>query len=411
MRFLVFTQYFPPEIGAPSTRLAAVITALRRRGHEVEVVTAMPNYPNGEISLEYRGRFYMFDNWSGVPVHRVWMYAATGAGFKRLIGYLSFTIFSSFGLFRAERPDFLFVESPPLFLSLPAFIYSRLKRVPYIFNVADLWPDSLVSVGYDIDSPFIRMARYLEKWSYCKAAYVIALTEGIKSTLLKDKNVAESKVLFLPNGVDTEMFQPREPDQTLVREQGFVKKKVILYAGNIGLAQGLDVAIEAMNILQESHADVLLCFIGDGSDKVRLETLVRSNHMKNIVFLRSQPPEFVSRLYNISIAGFVSLKKDKLFEGARPSKMFPIMASQKPVIYSADGEGAEIIRKAEAGLVTPAGDVGMLAEAIARIADDAELREQLGKSGREYVERHLKWDILVGRWLGQLDNATVSFKR
>src|SRR5205807_9750314 len=163
VRFLILTQYFPPEHGAPQVRLAAFARELRRLGHEVEVATAMPNYPTGEIFDGYRKAFYLREDWEGVPVHRVWLYASMGAGFKRLVNYGSFTATSLLALWRARRPDYLFVESPPLFLSLPAILAATVWRVPVIFNVADLWPDSVRELGIMKDGPILRAAERLER--------------------------------------------------------------------------------------------------------------------------------------------------------------------------------------------------------------------------------------------------------
>jgi len=402
VRFLILTQYFAPEIGAPSIRFAALIRALRKHGHDIEVVTAMPNYPKGRIFPDYRGRFYMRETRDGATVHRVWLYGALGTGVSRLISYLSFTLLCLMGLFKARRPDYLFVESPPLFLGLPAVLYSRIKGVPFIFNVADLWPDSLVSVGYDAPSIFVRLAERLEAWTYRKAAFVNAVTEGIADVLHLQKGVPERKILFLPNGVDTELFRPRPPDRKLAEELGLVDKKIILYAGNMGVAQGLDVVVDAMALVAGRAPDILFVFIGDGSEKQRIASRVHELGLDNIRFLDPRPPEAIGPLYDLAIAGFASLKKDKLMEGARPSKIFPIMACAKPVIYSADGEGARLVEEAGAGLVTPAGDAEALSRVMLRLADDPDLARELGRNGCAYVQTNLDWFVLAGRWLDQL---------
>ncbi len=402
MRFLILTQYFAPEIGAPSIRFAALIRALRKHGHDVEVVTAMPNYPKGRIFPDYRGRFYMRENRDGVIIHRVWLYGALGTGLPRLMSYLSFTMLCLVGLFKARRPDYLFVESPPIFLGVPAVLYSRIRRVPFIFNVADLWPDSLISVGYDARSTFVRLAERLEAWIYCKAAFVNAVTEGIADVLRHQKGVPEKKILFLPNGVDTELFRPRSPNQKLAEELGLVGKKIILYAGNMGVAQGLDVVVDAMALVADRDPDILFVFIGDGSEKQRIANRVRELGLNNIRFLDPRPPEAIGPLYDLAVAGFASLKKDKLMEGARPSKIFPVMACAKPVIYSADGEGARLVEEAGAGLVAPAGDAKALSQAILRLTNEPELARELGRKGCAYVQSHLDWFVLAGHWLEQL---------
>ena len=148
MRFVILSQYFPPEIGGAQTRLKSLATELIRRGHEVEIVTSFPNYPKGELFPGYQKGFYRRENWEGLTLHRVWLYPAVGSGLKRLLNYVSFTLTSFFGLMRCKRPDYIFVESPPLFLSVPAWVMSLLWRSPFIFNVADLWPDVIVDQGF-----------------------------------------------------------------------------------------------------------------------------------------------------------------------------------------------------------------------------------------------------------------------
>jgi putative colanic acid biosynthesis glycosyltransferase WcaI len=176
VRVLILTQYFPPEHGAPQVRLAAFVRVLSHLGHEVEVATAMPNHPTGAIFDGYRGALYRREEWEGVPVHRVWVYASIGAGWKRLMNYASFAATALVALLRARRPDYLFVESPPLFLSLPAMLAAMLWRVPMIFNVADLWPDTVRELGIIKGGPVLRAAERLERWTYRRATYVNALS-------------------------------------------------------------------------------------------------------------------------------------------------------------------------------------------------------------------------------------------
>jgi glycosyltransferase involved in cell wall biosynthesis len=403
MRFLFLTQYFPPEIGASQVRLGAFTRELVRLGHEVEVVTALPNYPHGRVFPGYRGRLFMRDRWEGIPVHRVWSYAALGGGVKRMLNYGSFTATVLLGVLRARRPDYIFVESPPLFLSVPAYIASRLTRAPFIFNVADLWPDSVREMGILKDGPLLRFAEWLEKWTYPRAGFVNAVTEGIRDVLIEKKGVPPERVLFLPNGVDTALFRPDEPDTQLAEELGLQGRRVILYAGTLGLAQGLDVALDALKMIRDELPEVLLLFIGSGSDRARLERLVESEKLPNVRFMDPRDLAFVARLYSVAFAGFASLKNLPLFDGARPSKIFPVMAAGKPVIYSGAGEGARLIEKANAGVVVPPEDPAALAEAIRALVWDPARAAELGRNGRRFAEQNLAWSALVGDWLRQLE--------
>jgi putative colanic acid biosynthesis glycosyltransferase WcaI len=405
VRFLILTQYFPPEIGAPQVRLAAFARHMRRLGHAVEVVTGMPNYPTGRMFPEYRRALYRQEQWEGIPVHRVWLYASMGAGVKRLVNYGSFAVTALLGLARARRPDYLFIESPPLLLSVPGLLAAKLWRTPVIFNVADLWPDSVRELGILKDGAVLRAAEWLERWTYARATYVNAMTEGIRATLIERKGVPLHKVLHLINGVDTETFRPGPAEPDLARELGWEGKRVFLYAGTLGLAQGLTVALDAMASLRDRAPEVLLAFFGDGSERQELETAARERGLPNVRFYGARPPEYIARLYRCAWAGFASLKDLPLFDGARPSKIFPAMASGKPVVYSGSGEGGRLIERAGAGLVVRPNDPAALAGAIARLSADPALAADLGARGRRFVEAELTWPALLTRWLEDLNAA------
>ena len=408
MRFLILTQYFPPEVGAPQVRLAAVARELGRLGHEVEVVTAMPNYPTGRVRPEYRCSLYRKGVWEGHTVHRVWLWASVGTGVSRLVNYLSFALISGIGMARARRPDCLFVESPPLFLGVTAALASRAWRVPFVFNVADLWPDSVRELGIVSNPGLLRLAEWLERWIYARAAFVNAVTEGIRTALIENKGVDPARVLLLPNGVDTELFRPRISDDSLANELGVRGKKVLLYAGTVGVAQGLDTAVAAMGIVAREEPGVVLMLVGDGSDKPRLVQEVERRGLRNVLFLDSRSPEQIARLYSLAYAGFASLKGVNLFDGARPSKVLPAMASGKPVIYSGAGEGAREIIQNGCGLVVPPDDSTALAIAICTLARDPVLAEQLGQKARAYAHRQCGWQRIVEDWAAQVERRVRS---
>jgi colanic acid biosynthesis glycosyl transferase WcaI len=401
MRFLFITQYFPPEVGAPQARLASLVHELLRDGHEVEIVTAMPNYPNGSIFSDYRGRFYRRERWEDVIVHRTWLYACVGAGPKRILNYLSFTLTSLLGILRSRKADCVFVESPPLFLTIPGFLISRLWKAVFVFNVADLWPDSVQQLGLMDDGIMLRVARALESWSYRKADYVNAVTHRMKQILLNEKGLAAEKLLFLPNGVDTEVFRDRPPDIELVRSLGLEGKNVVLYAGNHGYIAGLETALQAAKLV-ENLPNIHFLFVGGGSEKARLTRLARELDLKNTTFLDPVPLSELPRFMSIASCCLVTLRDCPLSEIARPAKTFVMMASGKPIVLSAAGESTQIVRDAEGGIVVPPGNPEAVAKAIIELDRNPALARALGANGRKYVERNFRWQDLIRSWLAQL---------
>lgn len=404
MRFLILTQYFPPEIGGAMTRLKSFSMELIRQGHEVEVVTSMPNYPRGKFFIGYQNAFYKKDLLEGITIHRVWLYPAIGGGLKRMLNYCSFSLTCLFGLLRARRPDYLFVESPPLFLSVPAFLAGVLWRTPFIFNVADLWPDVIVDGGFMKEGWIVRCLRAVERWSYRRAAYVNAVTDSMFRTLHERKSIPAEKLLFLPNGVDTLKFRPSLPDEDLKRKLGLTGKQIVLWAGTLGYAHGLDKVLEAAKLL-ETNKEIHFLFVGDGSARGALLRLHQELRLTNVTFREPVSLDEIPAYYSIAFCGLSSLIDIPLFEGARPSKLFPILASGKPLLFVGKGESAHLIESAQAGVVVPPGDPSVLAEAILHLARNPGLCASLGNNGRRFAEDHLDWSRVVGDWLRHLTSG------
>ncbi|WP_263840140.1 glycosyltransferase family 4 protein [Salinibacter sp.] len=404
MRILLLTQYFPPEVGGPQVRLGAMCRELLDRGHEVEVVTAMPNYPDGEIKSEYEGKFYVRDNYEGITVHRLWLYASKGAGVKRILTFLSFAVTSLVGFFESKRPDYIFTSSPPLFLGIPSVLISKLWGGALIFNVADLWPDSARELDLVTNEMLLSLGEVLEKWVYRNSNFVCAVTEGIRDTLKEEKQVSEEKLLFLPNGVDTDTFGPQPYDHSLAENLGVEDKWTILYAGTHGYAHGLDVALDTADRLRSEDVHFLL--VGGGSEKDRLVRRAEELGLSNLTFLDPVSPETVGQLYSIADAGLSTLRESTLFEGTRPAKVLAAMSTGTPVLYSGHGEGARMVKDVGAGLVTPPQDVEALSDAISHLRRNPKEAEEMGNKGRDFVMEHYSWKVLIGEWLEQLNRKT-----
>ena len=407
MRFLVLSQYFPPEVGATQVRLSSMCRELVRAGHQVDVVTAMPHHPVGEIFPRYRRRFSCLEFQDGVRVRRTWLYAAAGSGWRRILSYFSFMVTSLYSITRVRAPDYIFVDSPPLFLGVTGWLASVYWKCPFIFNVADLWPDSVLDLGVMKEGAFIKAAFWLESWIYRRAQFVNAVTRGIYDVLLNRKNVPAAKILFLPNGVDTNIVQPLPSDESLKKQLGLTGKCIAIYAGNHGYAAGAEQILQAAKLL-ESHPDLHFLFVGDGPDKPRLQSLATELQLQNTTFLDSVPLESMSSYLSIADIALITLRKAGVTRGARPAKTFVMMAAAKPIILAAEGEAEELIVSSGAGMIVPPDEPEQFASAILAMHEDAEGAREMGLRGLAYVREKFEWSKLVGNWLKQLSAAEVA---
>lgn len=397
----MLTQYFPPESGAAQVRLKELAKGLQRNGHQVTVVTAFPNHPSGVIPPEYRGHWRMKDEVDGIPVWRTWIYPVQrGRFWKRLLNYFSFVFSSCWGLSKAGKQDLLFFESPPLFLGITALIYGGLTRTRIIMNISDLWPESAVALGLVNSQWMIKAAERLEKLLYRKAWKISCQTEGIQTSLVQ-RGVPKGKVTFLPNGVNLDLFAPRERDVAMATQLGIKSEDfVLIYAGTMGYAQGLESVLRAAELLK-AKTDIRFLFVGDGTEKPMLEALVKEKGLAKVSFVDFQPVQEMPRYFSLSSASIVPLKKNKLFEGARPSKMFPALGSAVPVIYSGEGEAAELVLASGGGVVVEPENSQALAQAILELKDNPN-RSAMGQQGRQFVKEHYTWSEIIQRWLKDL---------
>ncbi len=406
MKFVVLTQFFAPEIGASQVRLAYFCRELAAAGHEVEIVTGMPHHPAGRIFPEYRGQFYLRQNWEGLTIHRVWLYAASGSNVKRLLSYASFCLTCLFGLMRAAKPDYIFVDSPPLFLGLPGWLAAKCWRVPLIFNVADLWPDSVRDLGVMRDGPLVNLAYRLERWIYRHSTVVTAVTEGIRNSLLRSKKLPAEKVLFLPNGVDTTLFQPSPPDEALKKRLGLAGKKIALYAGNHGYAGAVEQILYAAELLRNEPTFHFL-LIGEGPEKQKLTEMAANLGLSNVTFHGQVPLEAMPAFVSISDMAIVTLRKSQVMAGARPAKAFVMMAGGKPIVLAAEGEAARLIQAAGAGIVVPPEDHESIANAIRSLLRHPRVAAEMGASGRAFVISNFQWSALVRNWIAELSERSL----
>lgn len=400
-------QYYPPEIGAPQVRLRAIVEQFRSLGAEVEVVTAMPNYPTGRIFDRYRGKFRVTEEIDGVTVRRVWIHAAQGAGLARLFGFLSFTALAPFGLLGVQRPDVVIANSTPLTASPPAALAAKRWGVPSVLFISDLWPESLFELGA-VNNPQARKLLYrFERWAYESFDLLGPATEGIRAELTGPKGVDPAKVRLMPNGVDTQVFDPQRSPRPL---PGVTDRfeHVFLFPGTIGVFNGLDVVLDAMVELTTRRDDIGFLFLGSGSDRRRLEQRVKDEAIGNIVFHDHIEVDELACVLQSVTGGVVSLVDLPITRGARPAKTFPILASAKPVVFVGDSEGGQMVKASGGGFLVDFEDHVGLADAMERLADNPELAQSMGVAGRAYVEQELSWEHIAAEWFEALTELVAT---
>ena len=399
-RWLILTQYYPPEIGAPQIRLRSVARELQQHGIEVEVLTALPNYPTGRIFPGYAGRWKIKESIEGVPVTRTWVYAGTGKSVPvRLANYLSFTFTALITALTGPRPDLMFVESQPLSLGLVAVLMKWLRKVPYIYNVPDLQVDVARQMGFMKNRYFLRVAFQLENLFLRQSWKVSTVTHRFIEHF-RGRGLSDEQITFLPNGADTDFLKPCPPSERLLDRWGLHGKKVFLYVGTHAYYHGLETLIEAATLLR-MNSDIAFLMVGEGPERARLKAMCVDRKLDNVIFGTS-PYEEMDQLYSIAFASIATLRNIEVAKGMRLSKIFPSLSCGVPVIYSGFGEAADLIGATKCGMVVEPENPTLLAQAVKTLASQPETRSDLGRSGRTLVEREYSWSAIVQRWLTEI---------
>ncbi len=388
-KLLILTQYYPPETGAPQNRLHELALRIKDAGIDVEVLTAMPNYPKMEIFDSYKGKRYLEEEIDGIRVYRSRIYVSKSRGMvARLLNYFSFVWTSFFtGMGKLDRYDYLMFESPPLFLGMSAYPLAKFKRAKLIMNVSDLWPESAEKLGLVTNRFFLRLATWLEEFLYRKSVLITGQTQGIVRDI--SSRFPDKKTYWLPNGVDLTYFKNDSVESSWRVDQGFAEGDfLLLYAGIVGHAQGLEILVNAADRLKD-QAGIYILVLGDGPEKEKLLKMKADRKLDNLRFfdpvLKTEMPAIVKAI-DVAV---VPLKKLPLFEGAIPSKIFENLAMEKPILLGVKGEAKELfIDEGRAGLYFEPENDEELANQILALKDGQGTRvAELGKNGRAYVER------------------------
>ena len=404
--WLVLTQYYPPEIGAPQIRLRCLVRELQRHGKAVLVRTAMPSYPEGRIHSGYRGQLFRTELIDNVEVRRTWAFAATGKStLMRLLNYCCFALTVLPAVLFGARPDVCFVEAQPLPLGIVALLLKLFRGVPYIYNVPDLQVDVARDLGFLRSSSALSAARKLETLLLRNAMSVSTVSVGFMNHM-RDRGVSADRITFLPNGADTNLMQPRSPESSMIERFGVKRKFTFVYVGTHAFYHGLDTLVAAAELLKEDPT-IRILMVGHGPERDRIRQLVEAKALPNVVF-GEVPYEETAELYSIAHAALAMLRNLPVAEGMRLSKIFPALSCGVPVIYSGAGEAADLLTVHGCGLVTPPEDAAALATTIRSLASNPTFRNELGARGRQYVEEQYSWSTIVERWLAALSGLRAG---
>jgi len=408
LRILYLSQYFPPEAGATQTRAYEMARNFVRLGHQVTMITEIPNHPSGIIPPEYRRKLYERRPLEGIDVIRVWVKASPEKNLRnRLYFYLSYMLSAWLaGLFLATGDyDLIYATSPPLFVGGAALGLSYLRRIPLAFEVRDLWPESAIALGELKNPAAIKLATWLEESCYRRAQKVVVVTRGIFDLLIA-RGIPPTKLELVPNGANIDLFQFRASDRQRVRNELQLEDKFIaIYAGIYGIAQGLETVIETARLLQD-HQDIHFLLIGDGPRKADLVSRAAAYQLPNLTMLPEKPRSAIPAYLSAADVSLIPLRDIEIFKTALPSKIFDAWACQLPVLISVDGEARQIVAQAQGGVFVPPENPEKLAASLLKIKNNPSAREQMGANGRHFTAQHYSRQALAEKLIGVLGDCS-----
>jgi glycosyltransferase involved in cell wall biosynthesis len=405
VRILFLTDNFPPETNAPATRTHEHTRRWAAAGHEVTVITGVPNFPSGKIHAGYRNKPWQQETLDGVRVIRVWTYVTANEGFlKRTLDYVSFMITGGLAGLFVPRPDVIVATSPQFFNALGGCLLSLVRRRPFVFELRDLWPDSISAVGAMQEGAALRFLRRVEYWLYRRATRIVSVTHSFKEILVRNGIPAE-KIAVVPNGVVPHAFTPGLKPADLERQLGLEGKFVAAYVGTIGMAHGLGTILDAAERLK-AREDIAFVMVGTGAEHAKLDAEARARGLGNVRFVGAVSKQAVKYYWLLCDVALVLLRDLPLFRHVIPSKLFEAWGSSRPVILGVRGESAAIVEAAGGGVVIPPEDAAALAEAIARMAERPGTAAERGRAGRAHVEREYDRDDLASQMLTVIKSAS-----
>ena len=400
MRIAYLCHYFVPEPAAPAARVYELARAWVGAGHAVSVITTFPNHPVGRIAPEYRGRWWATEWLDGIRVLRCWLYAVPNRGVaRRGLDHLSFMLSSAvLGAPRLGEVDVVIASSPTLFSALSGLVVARAKRVPFVLEIRDLWPEAIVGLGLmRPGSLIVRALEGLARLLYRQAARIVVVTEACADRLAA-QGVDRGRIDVIPNGADTRLFSPATDGCPTRAALGLDGRFVVAYVGSHGLSHGLGAVLDAA----ATQPQVTYLLVGDGADRERLVAERDRRRLANVIMRPSVPRSELPGVYASADVCLVPLRDVPVFDAFVPSKLFEVLAAGRPVVGAVRGEARAILERSGGALLVDPERGDQLAAAVERLRTDPELRTRLGQHGRAFAERHYDRDVLAARYLAIL---------
>ncbi|MEK9669634.1 MAG: glycosyltransferase family 4 protein [Gammaproteobacteria bacterium] len=401
MHVLFLADNFPPETNAPASRTYEHCKRWVESGVEVTVITCVPNFPTGRVFGGYENKLIQEENMNGIRVIRVWTFLAPNSGFLgRTIDYSSFMISAFFASFKVRNIDCIVGTSPQFFTACAAYLVSIFRRKPWVFELRDLWPETITTVGAMDNGRIISLLERLELFLYRKSSLIVSVTESFKADLVK-RRIAEKKIVVVRNGVDLTSFGKIQKDQKLISELSLSDQFIVGYIGTHGLCQSLEVLVNAAARIQSEHPDLAITFLflGDGARKQHLRDLVSRKNLTNVLFLNSVSRAEVCRYWSIVDVAVVHLSDDPAFLKVIPSKIFEAMAMGVPLLHGVPGESQKLLNDVRcARFFEPENDKQLASEIkhLLNSPDELDVMSQRGiMAASEYSRERLADDMLV----------------
>lgn len=388
LKIIFFTDHFFPEISAPAAHIYDRCRIWVKNGHDVTVITNFPNYPAGRIYDGYKNIFRSIEEIEGIKVIRVGTYIAENkGGIRRTIDYISYSVSSLINSLTLNKPDIVISTTPHIFIPLGAIAFSRLRRIPHILEVRDLWPESIAAnTNLSQDSFFYKLLEKYELFLYKQSKNVIVFTESFRDNISK-RGIDPDKLHFVINGANLELFSNIIPDKAFAKKNNLENKFVVSYMGTFGLSHNLLNAIDAARILKTEEVQFL--FLGDGAEKEKIVNHAKKIGADNVHFFDTVKREILPKFWSLSNVGLVHLKNNKTFSSVIPSKIFETMAVGVPIIYSGPAsEGSKLIEENDCGLIAEPDSPEDLAKKILQLRDNHDLYFQLARNGKNASKKY-----------------------